>query len=78
MKTIYQPSILDNQEHLQAFENHEHVVNIFIDDDIIIEVNPKEYHNLQEKIYEQSKKYSPKKYINLESLFMRDDQINIS
>lgn len=78
VKTIFRPSIPDNQEYLQVFENDEHVVNFFTDDDTIIEVDPKEDQNSQEKIYKQSQKPSPKKYINLESLFPRDDQTKIS
>jgi hypothetical protein len=33
VKMILQPSIPDNQENLQFFENDEHVVNLFIDND---------------------------------------------
>jgi hypothetical protein len=78
VKTIFQPSIPDNQEYLQFFENDEHVVIFFTDEDTITEVDPKESQNLQKKINEQSQKPSPKKYINLESLFPRDDQTKIS
>jgi hypothetical protein len=78
VKIIFQSSVLDNQEHLQIFENDEHVVNFFTDDDTIIEEDSEESQNLQEEIQEQSIKPSLKKYVNLESLFMRDDQIKIS
>ena len=54
------------------------MVNKFIYVDTITEVDPEESQNLQKKINEQSQKPSPKKYINLESLFPRDDQTKIS
>jgi hypothetical protein len=78
VKTIFRPSVPDNQEHLKVFENDEHVVTFFIDDDTITKEDLEESHNLQGKIHEQRKKPSPKKYVNLESLFTRDDQTKIS
>jgi hypothetical protein len=78
VKTIFRPSIPDNQEYLQVFENDEHVVNFLTDDDPITKVDPVEDQNLQGEVHEENHKLSPKKYINLESLFTRDDQIKIS
>jgi hypothetical protein len=78
VKTIFRPSIPDNQEYLQVFENDEHVVNFLTDDDPITKVDPEEDQNLQGEVHEQNHKLSPKKYISLESLFTRDDQMKIS
>ena len=78
MKTIFRPSILDNQEHLQVFENNEHVVNVFIDDDTKIEEDSEEGQNLQEEIQEKIKKPTPKKYVSMKSFFMKDEQTKIS
>jgi hypothetical protein len=78
VKTIFRPLVPDNQEHLQVFENDEHVVNFFTDDDTIIEEDSKEGQNLQEEIQEKIGKPTPKKYVSLESLFTRDDQTKIS
>jgi len=78
VKTLFRPSILDNQEYLQVFENDEHVINFLTNEDPINEVDPVENQNLQEEDHKENHKPFPKKYIKLESLFMRDDQINIS
>jgi ribonuclease HI len=46
VKTIFRPSIPDNQECLQVFENDEYVVKFITDDDPITKVDPIEYQNL--------------------------------
>jgi hypothetical protein len=49
VKTIFRPSIPDNQEYLQVFENDEHLVNFLTDDDPITSSDPEEDQNSQEK-----------------------------
>jgi ribonuclease HI len=78
VKTIFDHQFQTIKNIYIFFENDEHVVNFLTDDDPINKVDPVEDHNLQGEVHKENHKLSPKKYINLESLFTRDDQINIS
>jgi hypothetical protein len=62
VKIIFNPSIPDNQDHLQVFENDEEMDDFLIDTDEIL--------NDQLSI--------SKKSINFKSIFIRDDQVRMS
>jgi hypothetical protein len=77
VKTIFQPSIPDNQEYLQVFENDERIVNFFIDNDSMISNDLEEDQILHKEVCDQNFKLTPKSCVSLASLYTRDDQKNI-
>jgi hypothetical protein len=77
VKRIFWPSILDNQEYLQVFENDDHVANLLTDNDSMSLNDSKESQDPQKEIQDQNLVLTPKNYVSLESLFTRDDQTKI-
>jgi hypothetical protein len=77
VKTIFQPSIPDNQEYWKVFENDEHIASFLIDHDSTLSDDSEESQDSQKEIHDQSVVLSPKNYVSLESLFTRDDQTKI-
>ena len=77
VKTNFRPSIPDNQEYLQVFENDEHIASFFTDNDSIISNDLEENQNPHKEIHNQNLILTPKNCVNLESLFTRDYKTNI-
>jgi hypothetical protein len=77
VKTIFRPSIPDNQEYWQVFENDEHIANFLTDNDSMLSDDSEESQDPQKEICDQNLVLTPKNYVSLESLFTRDDQTNI-
>jgi ribonuclease HI len=74
VKTIFRPSIPDNQEYWQVFENDEHIAKFLTDHDSTLSDVSEEIQSNQKEIHDQSIVVLPKNYVSLESLFTRDDQ----
>jgi hypothetical protein len=66
VKIIFRPSIPDNQDFLQIFENDEHVVDFLVDSN-----------DSPEGLDDQTDCGPFKRLCQFESLFTRDDQTNI-
>jgi len=65
VKIIFQPSIPDNQECLQAFENDEHIANFLTDHDSMLSHNSKENQDSLKELGDQRVAVFPKDYVSL-------------
>jgi hypothetical protein len=74
VKTIFQPSIPDNQEYWKVFENDEHIANFLAYLESTSFDISKEIQSNQKEIHDHNITVLPKNYVSLESLFTRDDQ----
>jgi len=77
VKRSFWPSIPDNQEYLQVFENYEHISNFLTNHYSMVSNDLEENQDSLKELADRSVAIFPKDYVSLESLLTREDQKKI-